>query len=165
MNTLGPWEERLSHAVWAAGRGLECQARNVASIQWMLGPLGFVDGTLCPGPPTWVLEPHLNISVGDVPAVQKLDGSANISHDLCGFCRHGQRRGPRMPLKGQATQGAPPHHPSLESTRWCTPATQDPTSDPNPGPPSFFWRCPQLSCWLAPRSIEASIPGPWGVHL
>ena len=66
------------------------------------GTIGSVNGTLCPGPPTWVLEPHLDISVGDVPAVQKLDGSANIPHDLCGFCRHGQKREPWMEVNGQA---------------------------------------------------------------
>lgn len=33
-------------------------------------------------------EPHLDISVGNVLAVQELDGGADIPHDLCSFCRH-----------------------------------------------------------------------------
>lgn len=50
-------------------------------------PSGIVDDTPLLGPPTWVLEPYLDVSVGDVLAMQELNGSANISHDLCSFCR------------------------------------------------------------------------------
>lgn len=36
---------------------------------------------------------HLDISVGNVLAVQELDGGADIPHDLCSFCRHRERKG------------------------------------------------------------------------
>lgn len=111
--------------------------------------------------PTWVLGSlTLTSSVGDVPAVQKLDGSANIPHDLCGFCRHGQRRGPRMPLEVRQPRGPLPITPLGRA--------QDGALLPPRTPPQSPTLVPLVSSGDAPssaagwhQSIEASIPGPW----
>lgn len=127
-------------------------------------------------------EPHLDISVGNVLAVQELDGGADIPHDLCSFCRH--RGGAVVRGKGWApgvsTHVASDHAPRTTQDGDSSPATQD-THPLHPTPiiliPSgdapthldFFpqaWAISsQLRCWLAPRGFEASIPRPWTVHL
>lgn len=125
--------------------------------------MGVIDGTPSPGPPTWVLEPHLDISVGDILAVQELDGSANITHDLCSFCRHSRRV--RDASQRSGSRALTLLSPGTAQTGEGTLATQDPHSIPYPSHSNFPWGCPsppgplcpglgylsQVSCRWAPE--------------
>lgn len=110
--------------------------------------MGVVDGTPSPGPPTWVLEPHLDISVGDILAVQELDGSANITHDLCSFCRHSRRV--RDASQRSGSRALTLLSPGTAQNGEGTLATQDPHSIPYPSHSNFPWGCPSPPGPLCP---------------
>ena len=103
--------------------------------------MGTVGHTSLPGPPAWVLEPHLDISVGNVMAVQELDGCTNITHDLCSFCRH---RGGGSDASQRSGSLVPPCFPR-DNTRWrqqsCNPGAPIPYACPRY--PDFLWECPR----------------------
>lgn len=96
------------------------------------GSPGGVGPTSLPGPPARGPKPHFDISVGDVTAVQELDGRADITHDLCGFCRH--RGGGSDATQRSDGLACPPCSPR-DSARWrqhsCSPGP--PFHTPAPG--------------------------------
>lgn len=129
-------------------------------------------------PPTCVLEPHLNISVGDILAVQELDGSANITHDLCSFCRHSRRVRDASQRSGNGALTLLTSR--TAQNREGTLATQDPHSIPDPSHSNFPWGRPSPPGPLSPglgylspgqlqvgghQILEASIPRPQRAHL